>query len=210
MDLFSKCRTLRRRFKKHNLTTEAASNYGAFDWDESVFGESYSKTKSQDGCNETTPREHKSKRAHSFTAATCGTWRDINNNNFYSSKDSICNTDDIASETAKEFTNEMKLKITSLLNCLYADEFVEDTFLLEVILILFTSEKRLELQENSKDANEQKKNAHELQEWIDIMTEKIHGGESETVIARQGRIPGPVGRPVIGGRMMYEWLRETK
>lgn len=178
------------------------SNYGAFHSDDSVLCESYSRTYSNDGCSESTERESTSKGGLSSTATTNETCINI------SKKDSILNPDDILSETRKEFTNEMKKNITSLLNFLYADEFVEDALLLELItMILFASEKSYELQNNNELVNDQNDNAYELQAWIDIMSEKIYGSETETVIARQGRIPGPVGKPVIGGCTMHKWLR---
>ena len=201
---FSKCRKIRQRVKKHKLTVKYASNFGAFHLDDSVFGESYSKKQSHNECNETTvQRRNASSREEllSITATyeTC----------FNSREDFIGNLDlDISSTSAKEFTNEVKEKIFFLLNILYADEFVEDAFLLEIMIILFATKKNLrELQEVNEDICEQDRNANELQEWIDIMSEKISRGKTQSFIAWQGRIPGTVGRPVIGGSTMQNWLQ---
>lgn len=200
---FSKCGKIRQRLKKHKLTTKYASNFGAFQWDDSVFGESYSKKQSHDECNEATAQRQNTSRGEllSITATreTC----------FNSREDFVSNLDlDISSTSAKEFTNEVKEKIYFLLNILYADEFVEDAFLLEIMIIFFATKKSpKELQEVNEDVCDQDRNAYGLQEWIEIMSEKIYGSKTQTFIARQGRIPGPVGRPVIGGSTMHKWLR---
>ena len=182
----------------HKLTTKYASNYGAFHLDDSVFGESYSKKQSDDACNEATEQRQNSSRREllSITAT--------DEISFKSAEDFIRNLDwDITSGSAKEFTNEVKEKMCFLLNVLYADEFVEDAFLLEIMIILFaTKTSSKEMHEDSNDVYDQDTNEHRLQEWIDIMSEKIYGSKTQTLIARQGRIPGPVGRPVIGGFTM--------
>lgn len=201
---FSKCGKIRHRIKKHKLTTKYASNYGAFHWDDSVFGESYSKKQSLDECNEATEQRQNSPRSEllSITAT--------NEMCFNSREDFISNLDlDISSASSKEFTNEVKEKMYFLLNVLYADEFVEDAFLLEIMIILFaskTSSSSKEPHEDNDNIYDQDRNAPGLQEWIDIMSEKIYGSRTQTFIARQGRIPGPVGRPVIGGCTMHKWL----
>ena len=93
------------------------------------------------------------------------------------------------------------------MNIIYADEFVEDAFLFEIMIILFATKKSpKERQEVNEDICDQDRNAYGLQDWIDIMSEKIYGRKTQTFIARQGRIPGPVGRPVIGGSTMHKWL----
>ena len=203
---FSKCARFCQRPKKHKLTTKYASNYGVFHWDDSVLGESYSKKQSYDECNEATERRQNSSRREllSITASNemCSNSRE----------DFISNLGlDISSASAKEFNDEVKEKMYFLLNVLYADEFVEDAFLLEIMIILFaTKTSSKEQYENKDDIYDQDGNAHGLQEWIDIMSEKIYGNKTQTFIARQGRIPGPIGRPVIGGCTMHKWLQNEK
>lgn len=195
-NLFSRCGKLRRRLRKHKLTTKAASNFGAFHLDHLIFGESYRRTTSDDEYGESKQRE--TTRGISSTVQSCET-------GFYSRKHSTLNLDDSLSKTTKEFTYEMEENIISLLNLLYADEFVEDAFFLEVTIILFESKESCEsfkLQENHEDLNKQNENENELQAWIDMMSEKIYCSGAEKVIARQGKLPGPVGKPVIGGCTM--------
>ena len=195
---FSKCGKIRQRVIKHKLTTKYASNYGAFHLDDSVFGESYSKRQSNDECSEATEQRQNSSRREllSITAT--------NEKCFNSRDDFISNLDlNASSASAKEFTNEVKEKMYFLLNVLYADEFAEDAFLLEIMITSFaTKTSSKEMHEDNNDVFDQDTNAHKLQEWIDIMSEKIYGSKTQTSIARQGRIPGPVGRPVIGGFTM--------
>lgn len=195
---FSKCGKIRQRVKMQKLTTKYASNYGAFHLDDSVFGESYSKKQPDDECNEATEQRQNSSRRELLSVTATDEMC------FKSTEDFIRNLDwDISSGSAKEFTNEVKEKMCFLLNVLYADEFVEDAFLLEIMIILFaTKTSSKEMHEDSNDVYDQDTNAHSLQEWIDIMSEKIYGSKTQTLIARQGRIPGPVGRPVIGGFTM--------
>lgn len=204
-NFFAKCGTLRQRFRKHRLTTKSENNYGAFYSNDSVFGVSYSRTESHDGCNEAkTQRPNKPKGDLLSIATNYETSID-------SRKDSVSNTVDISSESAKELTKEIKEKITSLLNVLYADEFVEDAFLLEIMTVWFASDERFELQGNNGYSKGQSGNTYdELQEWIDIMSEKIYNGETQRVKTWKGRIPGPVGRPIIGGRTMLRWLRKNR
>lgn len=192
-NLFSKCGKLHRRFRKHSLTTKAASNYGAFHTDDSVLCESYKRTKSSDGCSESTERDITSKRDISSTTAAYET-------GFNPGKGINLDPDDTMSETAKELANELKENIISLLNFLYADEFAEDVLLLEITIILFARKGSFELQEKKEGVSD----ANELQAWIDIMSKKIYGGETRKVIAWQSRIPGPVGKPVIGGCTMQK------
>lgn len=200
---FSKCGKIRQRLKKHKLTTKYANSYGAFHWDDSVFGESYSKKQSHDVCNETMAPRQNASSGELLTITT--TYETCVN----SREDSISNLDAaISSKSAREFTDEVKEKISFLLNILYADEFVEDAFLHEIMIILFATKKSFkELQEVNEDIYDQNRNANELQEWVDIMSGKIYGRKKQTVTTRQGRIPGPVGRPVIGGCTMHGWLR---
>lgn len=196
-NLFSKCGKLRRRLRKHSLTTKAASNYGAFHTDDSVSCESYKRTKSSDGCSESTERDITSKRDILSTTAAYET-------GFNPGKGIDLDPDDTMSETAKELTNELKENIISLLNFLYAEEFAEDVLLLEITIILFARKGSFELQEKKEGVSDQDENANELQAWIDIMSKKIYGGETRKVIAWQSRIPGPVGKPVIGGCTMQK------
>ena len=65
-----------------------------------------------------------------------------------------------------------------------------------------------ELYKDNENIYEQDRNVHELQDWADIMSEKIYGSKTQTFIAWKGRIPGPVGRPVIGGSTMHKWLQK--
>lgn len=198
---FSKCVKIRRRVKKHKLNTKYASNYGAFHWDNSNFGESYSKKQSHDERNEATEqRQNSSREILSITATEM----------CFNSREDFISKLDLDISYVKEFTNEVKENIYFLLNVLYADEFVEDAFLLEIMMILFaTKTSSKELHEDNDDISfDQDGNAHGLQEWMDIMSEKIYGSETQTFIARQGRIPGPVGRPVIGGCTMHKWLQK--
>jgi len=199
---FSKCGKIRRRLKKHELTTKYASNFGAFQWDDSVFGESYSKKHSLDEYNEATAQRQNTSRAELLSIKT------IHHACFNSRKDFISSLDlDISSTSVKRLTNEVEEKISFLLNIIYADEFVEDAFLFEIMIILFATKKSpKERQEVNEDICDQDRNAYGLQDWIDIMSEKIYGRKTQTFIARRGRIPGPVGRPVIGGSTMHKWL----
>lgn len=202
---FSKCGRLRQRFKTHKLTTKYARNFGAFDWGDSVFGESYNKKQSHDHeCSEATAERQNASSEERFsiteTIEAC----------FNSTEDIISNFDPvhISSTSAKDLTNNVKGKNYFLLNILYSDDFVEDKFLLEIMKILLAKKESFkELQEVKKDIYEQDKNRHELQEWIDAMSEKISGGKTKTFNAWQGRIPGSVGRPVIGGSTMHKWLQ---
>lgn len=203
---FSKCGRLRQRFKNHKLTTKYARNFGAFDWGDSVFGESYNKKQSCDHeCSEATAERQNASSEERLsiteTIEAC----------FNSTEDFMRNFDPvhISSTSAKDLTNNVKGKNYFLLNILYADDFVEDKFLLEIMKILLaTKESFKELQEVKKHINyEQDRNRHELREWIDAMSEKISGGKTKPFIAWQGRIPGSVGRPVIGGSTMYKWLQ---
>jgi len=125
-----------------------------------------------------------------------------------SKKHHVCNKGNNSVGTTKEFTDKMNQRITFLLNCIYADEFAEDVFLLEFIIILFTRKEGLELQENAERIEDNDEEI-ELQEWMNIMSQKIHGGDSSdgADVTHQTRIPGPVGRPVIGG-CMSEWIHE--
>ena len=181
---------------------KSVRNYGAFHWDGSVFGESYSKKQSHDESSEATAQRQNSPRGKllSITASdeTC----------FNSREDFIGNLNlDFSSATGRD-TNEVKGKKYFLLNILYADEFEEDAFLLEIMIILFAIKKSFEeFLEVNDNVYDQDKEAHELQEWVDIMSEKIYGSKTQTFIAWQGRIPGPVGRPVIGGSTMLKWLQ---
>ena len=201
---FSKCRKIRQRLRRHKLTAQSASDYGAFHWNGSVFGESYSKKQSHDECSEATAQRQNSPREKllSITASdeTC----------FNSREDFISNLDlEISSASGKEFTYEVKEKNSFLLNILYADEFEEDEILLEIMIILSAIKKNFkELHKDNENIYDQDRNVHELQEWADIMSEKIYGSKTQTFIAWQGRIPGPVGRPVIGGSTMHKWLQK--
>ena len=91
------------------------------------------------GFGETIQEEHKSK-AHLSSAAPTEC-RNQASTAQHSRKHLFCNTGDISGEAEREFTNEMKQRITFLLNCLYADEFVHDMFLLEFIALLFAAKK---------------------------------------------------------------------
>ena len=102
---FSKCARFRQRPKKQKLTTKYGSNYGAFYWDDSVFGESYSKKQSYDECNEATEQRQNSSRREllSITASNemCSKTRE----------DFISNLGlDISSTSAEEFNDEVKEK----------------------------------------------------------------------------------------------------
>ena len=197
---FSKCGKIRRRLKKHNLTTKCASNFGAFQWDESVFGESYTKKHSNDDYNETTAQRQNTSRGELLSIKTKREEWFNSRTEFISSVDL-----DVSSKSEKEFTSEVREKIMFLLNILYADEFVDDAFLLEFMIILFANKKSpKELQEVNENICDQDMNACGPQEWIDIMSEKIYGSKTPSFIARQRRIPGPVGRPVIGGSTMHK------
>jgi len=202
---FSKCGRLRQRFKNHKLTTKYARNFGAFDWGDSVFGESYNTKQSHDHeCSEATAERQNASSEERLsiteTIKAC----------FNSTEDFISNFDPvhISSTSAKDLTNNVKRKNYFLLNILYADDFVEDKFLLEIMKILLaTKESFKELQEVKKYIYEQDGNRRELQEWIDAMSKKISGAKTRTFSAWQGRIPGSVGRPVIGGSTMHKWLQ---
>ena len=137
-------------------------------------------------------------------AMTGGNWQEEPARSFHPRKHG--HISDISAKAANELSGEKQQKIICLLNRLYADEFMDDLFLLEIV-ILFTSKEESESQENSRSIIEQEDDA-ELEEWINIMAEKINGGKSDRADASAcpTRIPGPVGRPVIGGGCMSEWL----
>ena len=202
--LFARRPTLRRRFQKHELCPSAASKYGAFDYDNSVLSRSYhvdGETVPREECCEATNLESNSE-AYSSTliSLTGGNWQEQPVRSFNPKQHRY-----ISAKATNEFSSEKQQKIICLLNRLYAEEFMDDMFLLEIV-ILFTSNEGSESQEKSRSIMEQEDDA-ELEEWINIMTEKINGGESgrTDATACQSRIPGPVGRPVIGG-CMSEWL----
>ena len=175
-NLFSKCLTFRRsRFRKHKLTPKIASNHGAFDCGNNpVYGESYRR---KTELHEPSHFENASQPTESFTEVIQDTCKEDTFNN---GKYCIHNTDNILAETTKEITNDTKTKITTLLNCLYADEFVEDAFLLEILIILFTSDKCFE--GNNSDVIDDEESTYEVQEWIDIMSEKIYGREAKQLL----------------------------
>ena len=115
---------------------------------------------------------------------------------------------DISAKAANELSGEKQQKIICLLNRLYADEFMDDMYLLEIVILFTSKEESAESQENSRSIIEQEDDA-ELEEWINIMTEKVNGGKNDRADASRAcptRIPGPVGRPVFGGGCMSEWL----
>ena len=104
---FSKCVKIRRRVKKHKLNTKYASNYGAFHWDNSNFGESYSKKQSHDERNEATEqRQNSSREILSITASEM----------CFNSREDFISKLDLDISYVKEFTNEVKEKIYFLLN----------------------------------------------------------------------------------------------
>lgn len=204
-NFFAKCGALRQRFRKHRLTTKLGSNCGAFHSDGAVFGVSYGRTEFHCGCIQAKTHRRNKIRGHLLSIAT-----DYETSTD-SRKDSIRNTVHISSESAREFTDEVKEKITSLLNVLYADEFGEDVILLEIMSVLFASDETFELQGIVEDDKDQSGNTYDkLQAWVDIMSEKIYDGEIKTVNTWKGRIPGPVGRPIIGGCTMLEWLQKKR
>ena len=204
--LFARCPTLRRRFQKHELTPSTASKYGAFDCDNSVIAQSYhGGTVLWEQCGKASSLESNSEVSSSASiAVTGGNWQEKTARSFHPKKH--WHISGISAKAANELSGENQQKIICLLNRLYADEFMDDMFLLEIV-ILFTRKEESESQESSRSIIEQEDDP-ELEEWINTMTEKINGGKSDRADASAcpTRIPGPVGRPVFGGGCMSEWL----
>lgn len=95
---------------------------------------------------------------------------------------------DIHLTKSNEFENNTE-RINSLLNSLYADDFIADVCLLEIITLWCARKERLELYHiNNKRSMQEEELA--LQGWITIMTDKMYGlEETETMLEIKQEFP---------------------
>ena len=202
-NLFSKFRALRKRCKKHDLCPTEGRNVGAFQDENQVVARSYRASTCWKICRQATQLDSKCKdNTSTLTAETDQKFQDQRNGSFQQEIHRFFNPGDISTELTNEFPNEVHRRIDYVLNSLYAEEFICDMFLVGFIMNLFGSREELVLQQNDELRRENQEGELELQEWIIVMTEKINEKKRKGEhFVRKTRIPGPVGRPVIGSFM---------